>query len=48
MDVAKENFSARPAFVVDVLDRLVYQALVDRLSVTLIGEIGLGNTDRAF
>ena len=37
LDVPKENFAVRPAVVLDPLDRLVYQALVDRLSVDLIG-----------
>jgi hypothetical protein len=36
IDVAKENFGLRPAIVMDPLDRLAYQALVDRLSLTLI------------
>jgi hypothetical protein len=39
LDVPKENFSLRPAIVFDPLDRLIYQALVDRLSVGLIGEL---------
>jgi hypothetical protein len=37
LDVAKENFGIRPATVLDPLDRLVYQALVDRISAKLIG-----------
>lgn len=37
IDVPKENFSTRPAIVMDPIDRLVYQAMVDRLSVDLIG-----------
>src|SRR5205085_12503162 len=37
LDVAKENFGTRPALVMDPLDRLLYQALIDRLSVKLIG-----------
>ena len=37
LDVPKENFAVRPAVVLDPLDRLVYQALVDRASVALIG-----------
>jgi hypothetical protein len=37
LDVAKENFSTRPALIIDPTDRLVYQALVDSLSVSLIG-----------
>jgi Reverse transcriptase (RNA-dependent DNA polymerase) len=32
IDVPKENFTTRPAVVLDPLDRLVYQALVDRVS----------------
>ena len=39
LDVAKENFAIRPAVVLDPLDRLVYQALVDSLSVRLIGSL---------
>ncbi|WP_431233549.1 RNA-directed DNA polymerase [Mycolicibacterium psychrotolerans] len=39
IDVPKENWGSRPAVVLDVLDRLAYQALVDRLSVDLIGEL---------
>lgn len=35
IDVAKENFGTRPAVVLDPLDRLIYQALVDRLSASL-------------
>ena len=37
LDVPKENFAVRPAVVLDPLDRLLYQALIDRLSVRLIG-----------
>lgn len=37
LDVPKENFAVRPAIVFDPLDRLLYQALVDRLSLRLIG-----------
>src|SRR5438132_987481 len=37
IDVAKENFVLRPASVLDIVDRLVYQALVDRLSTKLLG-----------
>lgn len=37
LDVPKENFAYRPAVILDPLDRLCYQALVDRLSVGLIG-----------
>ena len=36
-DVPKENWGSRPAVVLDLMDRLVYQALVDRVSVRLIG-----------
>jgi hypothetical protein len=39
LDVPKENFALRPAIVFDPLDRLIYQALVDRLSVDLVGEL---------
>jgi hypothetical protein len=37
IDVPKENWGSRPAVVLDILDRLTYQSLVDRLSVDLIG-----------
>src|ERR1041385_6498169 len=39
IDVPKENFVIRPALLLDPLDRLAYQALVDRLSVPLIGKL---------
>jgi reverse transcriptase-like protein len=39
LDVVKENFVLRPAVVLDPLDRLSYQALVDRESVKLIGTL---------
>jgi hypothetical protein len=39
MDVPKENWGARPAMVLDLVDRVVYQALVDRLSLLLIGDL---------
>lgn len=39
VDVPKENWGVRPAVVLNILDRLTYQALVDRLSVDLIGEL---------
>ena len=39
LDVPKENFGIRPAVVLDVIDRLMYQALTDRLSKQLIGEL---------
>lgn len=37
IDVPKENFAVRPAIVLDPIDRVIYQALVDRLSPELIG-----------
>jgi len=37
VDVPKANWGTRPAVVLDILDRLAYQALVDRVSVQLIG-----------
>ena len=37
LDVPKENWGVRPAVVLDVLDRMAYQALVDKLSHHLIG-----------
>jgi Reverse transcriptase (RNA-dependent DNA polymerase) len=39
IEVAKENFSTRPALIIDPLDRLIYQALADQLSVKLIGNL---------
>jgi hypothetical protein len=39
MDVPKENYSLRPAVVLDPIDRVAYQALVGRLSVNLIGNL---------
>src|SRR6267154_3797004 len=39
LDVPKENFAIRPALLLDPVDRLCYQALVDRLSVSLIGDL---------
>ncbi len=39
LDVPKPNWGYRPAVVLDPLDRLVYQALIDRLSVDLIGTL---------
>jgi hypothetical protein len=39
LDVPKENIAVRRAVVLDRLDRLIYQALVDRLSVGLIGSL---------
>lgn len=37
VDVPKENFAARPAMVMDLVDRLTYTALVDYFSPQLIG-----------
>jgi hypothetical protein len=42
VDVPKENWGSRPAVVLDILDRLAYQALVDRSSIDLIGDLNLG------
>jgi hypothetical protein len=39
LDVPKENFATRPAMVMDPVDRLIYQALVDRVSVQVIGDM---------
>jgi hypothetical protein len=39
IDVPKENFAMRPAVILDPIDRVVYQALVDNISVRLIGEM---------
>ena len=39
MDVPEKNFGVRPAVLLDVLDRVVYQLLVDRLSVPLVGAL---------
>jgi hypothetical protein len=39
IDVPKENWGSRPAVVLDIADRLTYQALVDKVSVDLIGEM---------
>lgn len=39
IDVPKENFGTRPAVVLEPLDRLLYQALVDRQSLRLIGDL---------
>lgn len=41
IDVPKENWGSRPAVVLDIVDRLAYQALVDRSSVDLIGDLSL-------
>lgn len=37
IDVPKENFAFRPAVVLDPIDRVLYQALVDCISRSLIG-----------
>lgn len=39
LDVPKENWGARPAVVLNPVDRLVYQALVDTLSLNIAGEL---------
>jgi hypothetical protein len=39
LDVPKENWGTRPAVILDIADRLVYQALVDKLSLDLIGDM---------
>jgi hypothetical protein len=39
LEVPKENFSTRPAYVFDPVERLVYQALVDKVSVSLVGSM---------
>ena len=39
LDVPKENWGTRPAVVLDIVDRLTYQALVDHVSVDLIGNM---------
>lgn len=39
IDVPKENFSIRPAMVIDAVDRVLFQALVDRQSKSLIGSL---------
>lgn len=39
IDVPKEGFVARPAVILDLVDRLMYQALVDSISVKLIGDL---------
>jgi hypothetical protein len=39
IDVLKENFAVRPAVVLDPIDRLAYQALVDRVSLKAIGNM---------
>lgn len=39
IDVPKENWGTRPAVLLDITDRLTYQALVDRMSLELIGDL---------
>jgi hypothetical protein len=39
LKVPKENWGVRPAVVLDIVDRISYQALIDRLSVDLIGDL---------
>jgi hypothetical protein len=39
IDVPKENFGIRPATVLDISDRVIYQMLVDALSLKLIGDL---------
>lgn len=39
IDVPKENWGTRPAVLLDITDRLTYQALVDRMSLEMIGDI---------
>lgn len=39
LDVPKENFGLRPAMVLDLLDRVTYQIMVDRVSVDAIGNM---------
>jgi hypothetical protein len=39
IDVPKENWGTRPAVILDLCDRLTYQALIDRLSMDLIGAL---------
>src|SRR5579862_7782781 len=39
IDVPKENFGIRPAVVLDGVDRLIYQALTDRLSKNFVGAL---------
>lgn len=40
IEVPKENWGVRPAVVLDPVDRLMYQALVDSVSVAAIGTLG--------
>ncbi|PZS34625.1 MAG: hypothetical protein DLM59_04410 [Pseudonocardiales bacterium] len=37
LDVPKENWGTRPAVVLDIVDRLMYQSLIDSISLPLIG-----------
>lgn len=39
LDVPKENFGIRPAVVMEPLDRLLYQALVDKQAEQFIGDL---------
>ncbi|MGZ8179431.1 RNA-directed DNA polymerase [Williamsia sp. SKLECPSW1] len=39
IDVPKEGWMTRPAVVLPIIDRMLYQTLVDRLSVDLIGNL---------
>ncbi len=39
LDVPKENWGTRPAIVLDITDRVTYQALTDHLSLDLIGSM---------
>lgn len=39
LDVPKENFGLRPALVMDPVDRLTYQALVDRIAPRLLTDL---------
>jgi hypothetical protein len=39
IDVPKENYMIRPAVVIDPVDRLAYQALTDRVSKSIIGDM---------
>lgn len=39
IDVPKENFGIRPAVVIELLDRVLYQCLVDTVSEKLIGDL---------
>lgn len=39
LDVAKDSRSTRPALVMDPADRLAYQALIDKVSLQLVGHL---------